>query len=421
MARFHDHAHRNGIIAQADAEIRFSESYIADLINIFKEKPEVIGVTGRVDYESSPGDYMLFKKLFSYGELKLLYKVLAALLYRKEEDEGGVIPPEGTNIPSFDGSNMASRAFEAAEVGGVPKLPGAEDPEFGFRLARIGKTEEVFDLQTITLRRFSPRTTTGRGQVHIEVTESIKEVGEILVDSPEEIEITEKLRTEMVRAIDAHKIKPEYLAQIFTVHGQALLTEDQLKSLSEKMQKFEGMSGREMLLAIRTDKQTPALSKDIRARMTEILGQVPLKEAIKKLIEIFCIDPVVKAKYESTREEMIQKENNLMRKKREMLQSLLNIIFENNRENLDNSALMNIILQQKENIGIPDDDVKFLEEESAVLGIMLEAIKESKTKEQAMDAIVDIFRDSLSPLTENALRLQEIELEAMFESRRGTE
>jgi len=417
VERFHNQLGKNGIIVQSDAEIRFSESYIEDIITIFKERPELIGISGRVDSEGSPEDYVLFKKSFSYSEANELYTALVGHLFDEEETDEKLIPV-GANIPSFDGSNMASRAFEAAVVGGVPKLPGGEDPGFGFRLAEIGKTEKVDSPKTTTLKRFSPRTTTGRGQIHIQVTEDIKREGDFLVKSIEEIENLKKLRSELIEAIDAHETTIEHLRKIFSVRNQPLLSEEQLRIINQKIEDLQGMKGNEMVLALAVggDKEIVGLFKSITNRTTEILGSVPLKDAVAKLIGIFCTNTLLKARYESFREQMIKEEDGLMRRRRKLLQSLLNILFKNKPPTPNNAMLIDIVKSHKEEIGVSDEDIKSLEDQGAILNIISEAISNSETMQQAMDAIIQKLEDSFSFPAENPLQLQMIELTAMLDA-----
>ncbi len=419
VARFYDHIHKNGIVVQSDAEIRFSDTYIKEIIDIFKEKPELIGVTGRVDYDDNPEDYMLFKKLFSYSELKLLYTILVDSYFGREDIAEVTFSP-GTQIPSFDGSNMASRAFEAAVVGGVPKLSGGEDPEFGFRLARIGKTEEVLNLQTTTLKRFSPRTTTGRGQINIQMAESIKEGGEILVASPEEMEILQKVKSDIVKAIETNQVTPDRLKDILRVHDQLLLNEDQLAIVSQKIQNLAGVSGEEILLTLRTDRDIAVFLNDLRAKIAEIVKPIPLGEAITKMVETICTDPIAKAKYASIKQQMIEKANNATKRRSEVLQSLLSTIFADKPKALDGSVFLNIVKTQKEKLGISDSEIEDLERDSNTLNSLVEVISKAETEQRAMEAIGATFEGVLSPVQGDAARLQMIEMEAMLETQNKT-
>ncbi|KKT86700.1 MAG: hypothetical protein UW86_C0024G0001 [Microgenomates group bacterium GW2011_GWA1_Microgenomates_45_10] len=408
VARFYEYVHRNGIIAQSDAEIKFPESYVKDLITIFRGKPDLIGVTGYVGAEDSPEDSALFRKLFVIGEVRNRYIDLTGRLVVDEETKE-IVPMEPV---SFDGSNMASRAFEAAMVGGVPKIPGGEDPAFGSRLAEIGKTEMVSAPETLTIKRFSARTTTGRGQHHIEVAEAIREGNEVLVTDPEEIIVLEKIRKDFLEAVETGNATPEYLRNILQIHGQQLFKDEQLLLLSRRIENLKGMGIKDISAAIGKDKDLVELLKDFRIRVNEIIPQLPLGKGITKLIGVFSTNALLKRKYESIREQIIEEESSLAYRKREILESLLEAIFKKKQTGLDNSVIMDVVRSLKENLVISDEEIKSLEKRGDILSAILEAVMKSEEPRDAIEVLIPTL-DFISTPMENPLQLQMIELDAM--------
>ncbi|MBI4092690.1 MAG: hypothetical protein HY420_02075 [Candidatus Kerfeldbacteria bacterium] len=167
VARFAE-IDRNGIIAQSDADIRFEPDYVASLIKQYQNHPDIIGFRGAVELESEVDSGTISESTKETTRMKRLYK---RLLNRYKDIQGigyqGKInqaqDDSGESIPVFWGSNMSSRAFEAAKVGGVPMMGAGEDPAFGKRLAAIGKIGYAPDIRVAQLSRVSARAEGGHG------------------------------------------------------------------------------------------------------------------------------------------------------------------------------------------------------------------------------------------------------------------
>jgi len=82
---------------------------------------------------------------------------------------------------------MASRAFETAMAGGVPKIATAEDGEFGRNLSKIGKIIMDGRALTMPMNRFSARTgDTGHGYRKLKIAGSIADGG-LQVSDPRQV------------------------------------------------------------------------------------------------------------------------------------------------------------------------------------------------------------------------------------------
>ncbi|HEY4498887.1 MAG TPA: glycosyltransferase family 2 protein [Candidatus Paceibacterota bacterium] len=423
VARFYGHAHKNGIIAQTDAETRVGETYVRDLIEFFKQKPEIVGITGPIDYEESPEDNMLFREVHAYSYADELYRALVEnLLHKTEEKRVGSQDKKQSDaaaIARFSGANMASRAFEAAIVGGVPKIPGGEDPAFGFRLATVGKTERIFHITATTLRRISARTTTGGGHELIKRIQFMdKHKGALMVKSPSEIASLHRIRGGLERAIESGHTSAENLQSILSLGDKPILDTKRLEILSLKIQNRQGMRAEEILttLAAGDDRDAAQLFDSIRTKISDILEPMPLATATAQLINLFQKNQDVHAKFDARRKLLVEEENNQVKRRENTLKILLDVIFEDKPAQFSTTTLVKIITAHKEQLRISDDEIKTLEETNPILDALADTIAKAQTKQKAEEAIGITFKDYLAPLAESPLKLQTIELIAMLDT-----
>ena len=236
VARFLEQ-NKNGIIAQSDADTRFDIKYIRNLIEIFKKRPELVGLVGKLDLEPEYGD-RLVSLTSLYGDMKIAYTTLIDDLGKRESNFEDTEEVRFFEHIHFSGANMASRAVEAALVGGVPKIAGGEDPGFGERLSDIGVIDRVPEVVVSTADRFSARTDVdaGEGQRKIKLAESLEEVGTVLVtETPESAIAVRNLRRELVKAIKTHDTTPQNLKRILSYKDEQLLSDEELEVLSREL------------------------------------------------------------------------------------------------------------------------------------------------------------------------------------------
>ncbi len=402
IERFYKQLGKNGIIAQTDADTRLDKNYIQNLISTFKERPKLIGLTGSLEFEKIEPENELFEVVSIYSEIEHRYRELLDFF-----------AGERVNIAKdvhFSGANMASRSFEAAMVGGVPKESGGEDPHFGKRLSEIGEIDKVPEVKTTTADRPSPRTAVwaGAGQRLLRYTESIKEKGTIEVEDPRRGIFLRRLKEKFNKLISNHQATPENLKQILSVDKQPLLDDNDLQLMS---QKFEGVTTFEK---IADDPDIRAIQDKAGAKINELLPMVSLEEGSSELMEtLFAKDKRIKKKYEVIKKEMVKKENSWAEKRIKILEKLTGIIFKDKPKDFDSRALMNIIKPNKERVGLDNEAIKNLNKNSSILNRLTESIVDSKTRQEAMDKLKVAFKDKLTRPEENPLRSKLIELKAV--------
>ena len=121
VMRFYKHIKKDGIIAFTDADVQVDENYIYNLIHAFRERPNLLGLRGRIeDQLENPWDQQQMKD-FLYGRTMCLYYWLLNGIFLADFSSS----KSGTGTISFSGANMSSRAFVIAVVGGVPSISGA--------------------------------------------------------------------------------------------------------------------------------------------------------------------------------------------------------------------------------------------------------------------------------------------------------
>lgn len=297
VARFYEQA-RNGIIAQVDADVRFDENYIKNLIKFFNDNPKLVGLSGSTDYEyiDTP-DRALHEKLsmysdmgYYYGDLEEFYKIQKPTQKQKEQEQADI-----ANL--FIGSNMASRAYEAAVVGGVPKLHGSEDPGFGKRLSSIGEIKRVQEIITYPGIRFSSRVDVdaGIGQRRIKFAEMLTEKGTILVKTPEQITLRRQVRERVLETIKDKKLNTNTLRTIFTVADDEIFNETELKLFAQVLQEndmeINKLEGDERIIPLYEKFNTFLLKK---------YPPEAIEKAAPKLIDVLCEDKDIREKYQST-------------------------------------------------------------------------------------------------------------------------
>lgn len=172
---------RNGIIAQTDADTSCDSNYIHGLIEVFEENPKLVGLAGSVKLDDSSANDELLKLSSSYTRLNSRYDYVLKLLKKEPQTK-----ETETQEIGFCGANMASRAFETAMIGGIPKMADREDFEFGRRLSKIGEVTRDSRVKTMPMDRLSARTGIhGHGYRKLSVADSISQKGSIYIPDPE--------------------------------------------------------------------------------------------------------------------------------------------------------------------------------------------------------------------------------------------
>ena len=405
---------RNGIIAQSDADTRFDGKYIRNLVEAFKKRPELVGLVGKLDLEPEYGD-RLVSLTSLYGDMKIAYTTLIDDLGKKESGFEDVKEIHFFEHVHFSGANMASRAMEAALVGGVPKIAGGEDPGFGERLSGVGIIDRVPEIVVSTADRFSARTAVdaGEGQRKIKLAESLEEMGTVLVDeTPESAIAVGNIRRELVKAIKTFNTTPENLKRILWYNNEQLLSDEEFEILSREI------TGVKHLSEIVQNEKAVALGKKAVDKITENAKKVSIEEASKKLVEIMKQDPEFSEQYEKVKSEMINYENSWIDKRRQKTSKLLEAIYSKIIASKDRNknSILNLISQTPESVGLNQDDIQTFQRYPSIFDKIVDIVSQSESVDQAVGRIEESFPKEFMFVENNPQHLKLIELRAAHET-----
>ena len=261
VARFYQMG-KNGLIIQTDADTALDKHFIQNTLHIFKDQPELAGVSGYLEMDQTIEKGERIEKVYFFANLEKIYRTLVNYLLTHEQDL-----PKRKN---FTGANMVSRAFETAIVGGVPEMGEKEDVDFGRRLDSINKTSRLNTLIARPVDRPSLRTAgTKKGHGHIRANQAkeIMRTGEMTVDSLEYFEMSEKLEEMAGQTTDLASLKA-----LLTYNGTPLLDDAEMETL---------FAGLQEMLRTESHAQTPKV-KALRYKAFSTLEALIPKESLSR-------------------------------------------------------------------------------------------------------------------------------------------
>ncbi len=343
VARFFEQKGTNGIVAQSDADVRFAPDYVVSLIRVFANDPVLIGIVGRMEFEKTAEMEALITSSSSFAQLLMHYRwVTECLKY------GRTAKP--LSRVWFSGGNMASRAFEVAIVGGVPKIAGGEDPAFGFRLAKIGKVEQVTEVLNHPLDRFSARTaaSAGHGQHRLKLRDLI-ESGEMLVENPDAVKKFGEMQAELNRLKTEKIATIENIRRVITINGNALLSDSDIELMSQALS-----SGKEMNDLEHSYPHIRTIRASVDQRLAELYPNIPLDIAVERILVETTINDVIREEYEYKLRQLRDDEVKALHGREQFVRLLANLLRQTaNRSEItkDNASFANFISEHAELLG----------------------------------------------------------------------
>jgi GT2 family glycosyltransferase len=411
VARFYEQAGRNGIIAQSDADTRFDEHYIENLIRVFKERPDLIGLTGEMSFEEEGRKSELARTISMYEEAEYRYhRLLDRFLANREEQAKA---PAFAKDVHFSGANMASRAFEAAAVGGVPKKAGGEDPEFGYRLSALGEIDRVPEVRTRPADRFSARTAVwaGHGQRKTKFFEAFEQRRTIDVENLEVTRIKKRV-AEQLTGFTGGPDTAERLKAILSAEGKPMLDEDDIKLLEKKFSEygdFRKMSG---------DEEVKALGMKFSSRLVEAYPDVPLEQAAPELLGELKKEKDLSGKQEAILEQVLATERAAIGNRLKALEGVFEAVYRAGDRDLDGDKLLSVLRKEGHNFGLDQKMIEALAAEPDSLEKLARLASSSGNTGEALSAAEGVFRDRLTMPEPGTMRMLELELRATHEASR---
>jgi glycosyltransferase involved in cell wall biosynthesis len=327
----------NGIIAQSDADVRFPPDYISSLIRVFGRDPELVGIAGDMRFELTKEMVELMEETSSVAGVLTSYHWTAE---RLKAGKGG----DDASKVMFSGGNMASRAFETAIAGGVPKIPGGEDPAFGFRLAGIGKVAASEEVMTYPLDRFSARTavTAGHGQKRLRLKDSMAG-GSLSVENPFAIMRVRDITKKFNVLLDRRSADREQIREILTVDGHLLVPEPDVETIAKAI-----AAGRD---AVATNPALRKIRYHVEKALRQMFPDVPLDAGAERLLVEATLDDDVREKYEMKLREMYDDEMVRLREREDFIRAYASLAAETGIDPLDTDAAIQMLRTHADRFG----------------------------------------------------------------------
>jgi len=381
---------KNGIIAQGDADNCFDENYIKNLIEVFKTRPNLIGVAGELDFERDELEQKKSQKVNMYEEIEYLYHKLYDFAYEQKQKTVG----ENSERVHFSGANMASKAFETAAVGGVPNQTGGEDTAFGMLLSEIGEIDKAETVKATTAYRYSPRTDAraGMGQEKLRFSYAVQSGEKIKIKSEENLKSIIELSYRLNRSIIEKRTSKEELKKALTVNDVQLLADENVEILSEKIKNIGNVT------ILMFNSETRDLYEEIIKKIDEMFPEKLLDEEVLKLIENFCKQEKNREKFDASFYHLANQENADIEEKNNKVYQLVKFLSKHNMLDVKDNKLFNELELNREGMGLSDEDIDFLKNNPEIIERTMEYIKNSKSPEIAMEEIKKGLNDELGLL-----------------------
>jgi len=403
VARFYE-LKKNGIVAQSDADTRFTDDYITSLIETFKERPKLIGLAGKIQFENNDPNDHLFYRVAVFDEMVYCYNNLIEL-YLTNEDDGG---KPAFNSINFSGANMASRAYEAAIVDGVPEVSGGEDPQFGFRLAEIGEVDHVPTVKTFPADRFSARTDVdaGHGQKKFGYTDSYEKLGTIMVESLDYLRFSGEMRERLEILFKEKAITEKEIKKAYEYKGNCIISDAQVISLAEKFKQTTDM------VELLNDFEVIEIKLAIRNKLEELFPKITIEKAIDDEIKLYCQDDVLKAKYELELARAIEEDNGWVERRSGFVNDYLDKVY-SETDPIGAERAKKLCQESMLAVGFNQEEAADFENGGVNFRSLLAIIQSTKDKEEAKERIFEKYQPLLVYARDDVTKMRFIQVSAL--------
>jgi GT2 family glycosyltransferase len=406
VERFYKHTGKNGIIAHTDADSCVDENYIRNLITVFAENPQWIAVSGRIFEVVNTREDIGKMREFNNSIMQIYYYNLLKNLFINSLSADNV---------TFYGCNAASRAFEIAVAGGVPRIPGAEDTLLGQRLEEIGEVGFAPDVVVYAAVRYSSRTSNGRGRVLIEYREEMNEKGTVEVRSLEAEFLVRDLVRKLLEAVKDRQISPGHLGPIMTINNEPIFKHGDLVLLSRYIQGFRQGEPSDRTAGGYETYLKPIYDK-IGAAVENKVKPICIKAALSSLVQVYCLVDKIKKEYHCVKRRMIQEINEYA----QVLEDVLDEIFADKRRNPREPGLLTdriVSILERNRMST----VTRILENRCFIHHMAELIAAAPTKQDAGEMLQVNYSEKLVLPQKGTLEYTSLELRSLHKAVEDTE
>jgi hypothetical protein len=286
--RFYYQKQQDGIVAHTDADAVVDDFYIHGLITAFNEQPDVVGFTGFCFDELQDVHQTELMDAFLLHLLELYYTDLFNIL--KSEKSTHALSDQLVN---FMGSNMASRAFAAAEVNGVPYCAGLEDMYFGYRLAEKGNILASEYFKVTAAIRPSLRAKNSKGQGVGKHSNNGLEIHLKLKDPEQALTLRQILQT-IQADLDQGKLTLPRLQEHLRIRMHPLLPD---QTTCEFFRLLNTETNEPSVIKCLLSEHAQHILKEIEEAIDHRIGRIDAKAAYETIKMFFFLHPDMKRHY----------------------------------------------------------------------------------------------------------------------------
>lgn len=381
---------KDGIIAQSDSDVAFDSQYLANLVRVFADNPDVVGVAGSLRFEKTAEVEALFPPIvealqdaYQGSWDKLLYEKLGRQGERFEEN------PEEVR---FSGASMSSRAFAAAEAGGVPHIAGGEDPAFSRALKKVGEVIKDGSVIARPEARLSARTEVGagHGQRLLAAADTLREGG-LKVPNPDSIMVYVDLRANLAQHLAENAAS---LAPLMLLGKELLSTEmmDTLRHVASESSDVDSLLARPELAEIR---------QIIQSSVDNIFQKVSIIEATDRIVAIAADTPEKQSIFNTELAQLSRQEQEQISKRISLVQNLFAITSELPQRYYSSADIANLLSERQEVIGLSNEQLQQVVLDQSILRNLAEIASNVRNSSDGVAAMASRYFQELTPLEQN--------------------
>lgn len=404
VARFYYQVMENGIVAQTDADTIVDDYYIRNIIKIFSDKKDLVGLVGHVEFKSEHSDDGVESLMLKYFEVVNEYDELLKNYVRKKNNPGFI----NKQLSGASGANIASRAFETAIIGGIPTAVADgdnEDRAFCRMLSTVGEVRKTADVITKTLIRYSIRCTNGFGFQLLKNMKALALKKEIKVQSTANALYVERIVGRLNGELTEDCSKLETLQDILSIDNHSILSEEELKKFLDIFARLR--DARDFVYCAVLDE----INKKIFEKIDRKFPPLELRLAIPYLIRDLCLDENLKTLYLYILDQKIEK----IRLREIFINDLLDRVFKikESENNPDMEKLQDYLSTEA---------IARQAQEGTSIGIkynirpIINTICETNSKEELYEKLKNYHNPFLLLPGENTMEYKFLELDSLFEA-----
>lgn len=381
---------KDGIVAQSDSDVAFEPHYLENLVKGFRDNPDVVGVAGSLRFEKTKEVEALFPPMvealqgaYQGAWDKLLYEKLGRQGERYEQ---------GPEEVRFSGASMASRAFAAAEAGGVPHLAGGEDPAFSRALKKVGEVIKDRSVIAKPEARLSARTEvgSGHGQKLLAAADTLRE-GELKVPNPDAIMAYVYLRATLAQHLGENAASLETLQ----IAGHDILTPEMMEKLRQVAAESTDVD------ALLTNSDFAEIRQIVGSEVDKQYPKVPIIEATNRMVAIATDTPEAKSLFDAEYTQLASQEQAHIAQRTTLVSNLFTITSELPQKQYSVADISSLLSARQSELGMTDLQLEQVQADESILSDVAQIASTIRSAQDGLNAMTTNYPQELTPLEQN--------------------